>query len=547
MAPRKSLSILALALVLGLLSQVPQLQAAPAAGRFAVASENPLVTRVAMNQLRAGASAVDAAVAAVFMAGVANPVSSGLGGGGFALYWEAATGRAHLLDFREVAPRGLDPKAFAARPMPDALRGQAVGVPGELLGLWQLHQRFGKKDWAQLVEPAQRAAKDGFELSPHMQRAVGSMDAGLRASVEAADWFTPGRKVTRMKNAALAHTLDWVAQLGPYALYDGPIAGDIIATVAKAGGALSYQDLRSYRTVEREPLHVQWEGYDIYTMGTPSGGGVMLAQVLGMFSKAELQKLGIDSGAYAHQLAEAMRSSFADRFLHIGDPAFEPGSEKALLDPQHLQERKGQIDARKTKTLPQWMMSEHGTHHLVVADAQGNVVSLTTTVNNAFGAKLLTRSGLLLNDELNDFARDTDFAEAGLKNSPNRARALARPVSSMAPTVVVKDGKFVLALGGSGGFRIGPNVTQALLSRLVFGNSPRWVAQRPRFAVSLWGQATLKVEAQLGSALFRDLQARGETVETLAGDTSGVQLVAAENGRYLAGADPRKSGLALTE
>jgi gamma-glutamyltranspeptidase/glutathione hydrolase len=405
-------------------------------------------------ELRAGGNAVDAAIAATLVAGVVNPVSSGIGGGGFALYWDAKAQRATVLDFREVAPRALDAAAFEKRPFAQGERGRAVGVPGEVAGLWELHRRFGARQWAKLVEPAITAAKDGFVPSPHLSRAVAGQMAALKQDTQLAQLFFPGAAAgpgTRLKNPMLAHVLGWLSQLGPHAIYDGPVAGDIIASAGRAGGAIAYADLQGYRVVEREPLRISWEGNDVYTMPPPSAGGLMLGQVLGMFGSGELRSWGIDSGAYVHHLAEALRGSLVDRFTTLGDPAFEPHNVAALLAPQRLSRRRAAIDANETRTLPQLLAEEHGTHHLVVVDPAGNVVSLTTTVNSPFGAKLATRSGFLLNDELDDFSRASDAALLGLARSPNRPRPLARPVSSMTPTIVVRGGKVVLALGGSGG------------------------------------------------------------------------------------------------
>jgi gamma-glutamyltranspeptidase/glutathione hydrolase len=532
-----------------LLLALPQLHAAPAAGGFAVATENPLSTRAAVAQLRGGGNAVDAAVAAALVAGVVNGTSSGLGGGGFALYWEAKSQKPLIVDFRETAPQAVDVAAFDKRPFAPEQRAKATGVPGEALGLFDLHRRFGQRDWASVVQPAIDAATQGFVPSPHMVKSLTSQGESLRKDARLAELFFPGgatQAPAKLFNPGLGHVLQWLSQLGPAAIYDGPVAADIVATAARGGGAISYRDLQSYRTIDREPLHISWEGYEIYTMPTPSGGGVMLAQVLGMFSKAELQKWGIESGDYLHHVGEAIRTSFADRFRYLGDPAFEKMDVAGLLSAEKLTARRAAIQANQTRALPQLLATEHGTHHMVFSDKDGNVVSLTTTVNNAFGAKLMTQSGILLNDQLNDCSFKQDSLKFGTGVSPNRPRPGARPVSSMTPTLVLKDGKPVLAVGGSGGFRIGPNVTQTVLANLVFGLSPKAIVQRARFAVPIMG-ATLLVDEKAPKKLFADLKARGETVEPLKDDYSAVQLIAFKNGKPSAASDPRKAGLAIAE
>jgi gamma-glutamyltranspeptidase/glutathione hydrolase len=532
-----------------LLLLLPELHAAPAAGGFAVATENPDATQAAVAQLRNGGNAVDAVVAAALVAGVVNGTSSGLGGGGFALYWEAKARKPLIVDFRETAPQAVDITAFDKRPFAPEVRAKATGVPGEAKGLFDLQRRFGQRDWASVVQPAIDAATKGFTPSPHMVKSLTSQAESLRKDPKIADLFFPGGSAqapAKLSNPALGQVLQWLAQLGPAAIYDGPVAGDIVATAARGGGAISYRDLQAYRTVDREPLRIDWEGYEIYTMPTPSGGGVMLAQVLGMFSKAELAKWGIDSGTYIHHVGEAMRSSFADRFRYLGDPAFEKMDIAGLLAQEKLKARRAAIQPNQTRTLPQLLATENGTHHMLVADKDGNVVSLTTTVNNAFGAKLMTQSGILLNDQLNDCSFQQDGVKFGLTGSPNRPKPGARPVSSMTPTLVLKDGKPVLALGGSGGFRIGPNVAQALLANLVFGLPPKAIVQRPRFAVPIMG-ASLLVDEKAPKSLFADLKARGETVEPLSNDYSAVQLISFNNGKRSAASDPRKAGLAVTE
>jgi gamma-glutamyltranspeptidase/glutathione hydrolase len=536
---------LRVSLVLSLILSLTKVAVA-ARGHNAVATEHPLVTLAAMAELRAGGNAVDAAVVAALMAGVVNATSSGIGGGGFALYWDVHSAHPTLLDFRETAPRAIDAAAFEHRPFAREQRGKAVGVPGEVMGLFELHRRFGKRPWAELVQPAIDAATNGFEIGPHLERMLRFEEAHLRAVPAFAQLFfgdKAGQLQRKAKNLALAATLRWVAALGPAAVYDGPVAADIVATVQQAGGAMSYDDLRHYQVIEREPLHISWEGYDIYTMPPPSGGGLMLAEILGMFPKSELQGWGVDSSVYVHELAEAMRGALADRFQHLGDPAFERVDAAKLLDAERLKRRRAAIDPDKTRNLVQLVAEEHGTHHLVVADSEGNFVSLTTTVNDPFGSELMTRSGIVLNDELEDFTLQRDVAAFGLKESPNRPRPGARPVSSMTPTLVVKDGKATMALGGSGGMRIAGNVTQALLSQLAFGLAPKQVTRRPRFSLSLAGPSVL-LDPGYPKDLSDQLKARGEIPAPFDNDKTGVQLIVLGPGGYSAASDPRKFGLA---
>jgi len=520
--------------------------------RVAVATENAVSTREGLAELAAGGNAVDAIVRAVLVAGIVSPSSSGLGGGGFAMVWRAGSREPYVLDFRESAPAAIDAAAFEARPFKPEERARATGVPGELAGLWQLQHDLGKRKWSDVVLPAARVAEVGYPVSQHLSKAAASpwskvawTDAGL-----ARLFFPAGKPILAaksLKNPKLGRTLRRLAREGKAPFYEGQLGRELIAAAHGKGGALSAADLRDYRPVSRQAIHVRWEGYDVYTMPLPSAGGLMLAETLGMYSKADLQRMGQGTAVFQHTLAEAMRGALSDRMRFLGDPDLEKPDVAALLDPQRLAARKRSISAERTQALPRFRENEHGTHHLLVIDAEGNVASVTTTVNNAFGAKLsVPESGIVLNDELDDFTQQKDVAPFGLTQSPNRPRAGARPVSSMTPTLVVKDGKVVFALGGSGGQLIATNVTQLLLQRLAFDLSPAALVKLPRFSVPSSGPS-MRVEAGASAALLADLAWRGEVVEEMRENATAVQIIAVDEGVVSAAADPRKYGSALAQ
>jgi gamma-glutamyltranspeptidase/glutathione hydrolase len=367
-------------------------------------------------------------------------------------------------------------------------------------------------------------------------------DPGLRSV------FYPGGKPAalgrRLTCPKLAATLERIANEGPSALYEGAIAADIVDSVRAAGGQIALRDLRDYRAVERRPLHVRWEGYDVYTMPPPSAGGMMLVQTLRLFPRERLRRVGLNTGAYQHLVAEGMRAAVADRMRYLGDPDYAPVDLARLLAPARMTARRRSIALDRTHAMPRFGLEEGGTHHLVTADAGGNWVSLTTTVNRLFGAKLTGRqSGIVLNDELDDFTRQQDVAPFGMTESPNRPRPGARPVSSMAPTIVVQNGRAVLALGGSGGTAIATNVTQLLLARLVFGKSPAALVKQRRFYIPTEG-AYIWLERGAAPAQVADLERRGEIVGTMPFTKSAVQLIALENGLKVPASDPRKHGSA---
>jgi gamma-glutamyltranspeptidase / glutathione hydrolase len=538
------------ALGAGLVGVAPNVSAQVASKPYAVATESPGATREASRVLEAGGNAIDAAVCAALVAGFTNPSSSGIGGGGFALVWSARDKKPIILDFRETAPAGIDPSALDKRPVPPEKRGQMVGVPGEVAGLFELQQRYGKLKWTDVVTRAARLAEQGFVAEPHTTAQVAEQATGpLAGSPTFKSVYLPGGKPLslgqKLRASKLGKTLARIASLGKRGFYEGPVAADLVKASASAGGSLSLADLAAYKTVEREPLSVTWGGKQILTMPPPSAGGVLIAQTLGLFSLEELRGMNAEPGKRLHLLAEAMRASFADRTRYFGDPAFVNVDVAKLLSPARLAARKAKLAADRTHTQPRFGLEEAGTHHLITADADGNWVTLTTTVNDAFGARLVAeQSGVILNDELGDFATPDSVQPFGMAESPNRVRPGARPVSSMSPTLVLENGAPTQALGGSGGLTIAPNVAQVLLSRIVDGKNTADALAAPRFTIPppRSGQ-TLILETALEKLYGADLTARGEI---LSGRDwkNAVQIVARENGVFSAAADPRKGGTA---
>lgn len=532
------------------LARVPEPAPAPP-GRGAVASENATATRDALAVLRAGGSAADAAITAALVAGVTAPTSSGLGGGGFALVWDHAARRPFLLDFRETAPKDLDPAPFEARPLAPPRIGALVGTPGEARGLYELHRRAGRKPWAELVRRAEARASAGFAASPHLANMLAYARSDLERVPGLASIYFPGGRPavvgTTVRNPRLAETLRRLAAEGPDALYRGSVAEEIVEVARAHGGKLSLDDLAGYQVKERTPLRVRYEGHDVYTMPLPSAGGLMVAETLRLAPADELRALGFGTPAYRHFVAELLRGAIADRMRYLGDGDFEKVSLEALLDEERLAQRRASIALDRTHALPRFGLEGGGTHHLVTSDKAGNVVALTTTVNRLFGAKLhAEQSGVVLNDQLDDFTSQESVKPFGLTQSPNRPRPLARPLSSMTPTIVVKDGLPVLALGGSGGPAIATNVTQVLLGSLVFGQEPAAATRAERFYVPS-SRATILVEKGTPEEHVRDLEQRGEIVGVMPFNGTAVQALRFDGGTARGGADPRKHGEAGVE
>jgi gamma-glutamyltranspeptidase/glutathione hydrolase len=537
--------LLAALLSLAVPAPVP---AAPRGARQGIATESRLVSDAGFAVLERGGSAADAAIAAALVAGVVVPSSSGLGGGGFALV-RAADGRVVALDFRETAPAVLDAAAFERRPLPPTERGKLVGVPGEVAGLAELSRRFGKKPWAELVEPARKLAADGFSVEPHLAGVLGEKGNDAYRRMPSIDqvYFPGGKPVragARVKHPRLAATLARLAAEGPRAIYEGAIAEDLARAARNAGGSLTAADFRSYRVKERPPLRFQWEGQEIFTMPPPSAGGLMLAEVLGTYTRAELSKLGAQTALGVHVVAETMRGAMADRALYVADPDALPIDVTPLLAPARLAARKARMDPQRTRPVRAQIAEDRGTHFIATADADGNVVALTTTINGPFGPELEGElSGIVLNDQLDDFTSVKSSSALEVPHSPNRPRAGVRPVSSMAPTIVVENGRPKLVIGGSGGTAIPSNVTQVLIALLVHGKTPAQALTLPRYRPRTDPTETLFIEKGFPPALRSDLERRGELVHENP-SKSAVQLLWFTEHGLVGAADARKSGVA---
>jgi gamma-glutamyltranspeptidase/glutathione hydrolase len=514
-----------------------------------VATEDATATRDAASILTSGGSAADAAIVAALVAGVASPTSSGIGGGGFAMLYSRKDG-AVALDFREVAPRAVLREPFEERPLERERVGHLVGVPGEVRGLWELHKKAGVKPWHVLVQKAVRRAENGFFVGPHL----GSMLAAYRDSLITvpglAKLFFPHGKPalvgTRLTRPALAKTLTKIAAQGPAGFYEGDVARDIVDTARTYESPMTLEDLQGYTAVWRAPLTVEYEGNQVHTMPPPSAGGLMMVQTLRLFPADYLRHLGHGSPAYQHALAEAMRAAIADRMRYLGDPDHQTIALSSLLSDERMEKRRDRIVLDRTHAVARFGLEEHGTHALITADRKGNVVSLTTTVNRLFGAKVLAEaSGVILNDELDDFTSAKDVALFGMQETPNRPRPGARPVSSMTPTIVERDGQAVLALGGSGGMTIATNATQTLLAQLVFGHSPRKAVSADRIYVPIQGP-TVVVANDTSDAHIADLRRRGELVAKMPARATAIQMLSFDDGKVQGAADPRKHGLAIT-
>jgi gamma-glutamyltranspeptidase/glutathione hydrolase len=548
------------------------LAAAPAAGQRAerrmVAAAHPLAAEAGLAMLRAGGSAADAAVAAQMVLTLVEPQSSGIGGGALLLHWDAASRALDAWDGRETAPAAATPGLFLREGRAMAFQeavagGRAVGVPGAVRMLEAVHRAHGRLPWPSLFAPAIRLAEEGFPVSPRLAAAIAADAERLRADPGARTlFFTPdGAPLpagATLRNPALAATLRALASGGADALHQGPIAEAIVAAVrghpANPGG-MTAADLAAYAPVRREAVCAPYRAWRVCGFPPPSSGGVAVGQILGLLAHFDLASLDPNGADAAHLLAEAGRLAFADRNLYLADPAFVRVPLQGLLDPAYLTARAQQIDRDRAiaaprpgnppwrdaalRLAPQPAQPEAGTSHLSIVDSAGNAVAMTTTIESAFGARMVV-GGFVLNNQLTDFAF---LPEADGRPVANRVEPGKRPRSSMAPTLVFDaEGRLLAVLGSPGGARIIHYVARALVALLDWGMEPEAAAALPH--VGTIGTALDLEEGTPLAALAPALAARGHTVR-LVPMPSGLQIILLGRDELRGGADPRREGVAL--
>jgi len=538
------------------------------AERHMVAAAHPDAVAAGLAMLRAGGSAADAAVAVQLVLNLVEPQSSGIGGGAFLLHNDGATKELIAYDGRETAPAAATNKLFL-RPDDTPMKffdavvgGRSVGAPGTVALLAAVHEAHGRLPWPRLFEPAIALAENGFTVTPRLEGSLqGSRGERLRTYAPAAAYFFPGGEPLKageiVTNKPFAETLRAIVEQGPSAFYTGVIARDIVATVQGTTGnpgLLTEADLAAYRVIKRAPVCHPYRGHRVCGMGPPSSGALTVGQILGILEHFDLPGLGPDNSDSWHLLAEASKLAFADRARYMADADFVPVPIKGLLDPAYLTTRAQTIgldaalDTPVAAGNPPWRNGSRfapdrargrpGTSHISIVDGDGNAVSMTTTIEGAFGSQLMVR-GFLLNNELTDFS----FPPA-LYNRPiaNRVEPGKRPRSSMAPTMVFDgDGKLVLVVGSPGGSRIIGYVAQTLVAVLDWGLDIQ-AAIDLGHVVNRNGATDF--EAGTEAVLFQPgLAARGHEVRTR-DLNSGLHGIAVTKDGLRGGADPRREGIA---
>ncbi len=555
-----------------------------ATSKFAVAAANPLATDAGYQVLKAGGSAIDAAIAVQMVLGLVEPQSSGIGGGAFMLHFNGREVQA--FDGRETAPAAADEKLFIGadgKPMPfyDAVvGGRSVGVPGTVRMLEMAHRQHGKLAWAKLFEPAITLADGGFKVSARLNSLLAT-EVHLKKDPVAAAYFyradgSPHPVGATLRNPDLAEVLRQIARGGSKALLEGDVAQAMVDKVRSHPsnpGKLSLADLAGYQAVQRAPICSDYRAnaHDFRICGfpPPSSGAIAVGQILGILSNTNAAALplqdGLPSADWLHLYTDASRLAFADRAQYLGDPAFvQPpaGDWMSLLDPGYLAERAkligqapgapsiktakpGTPAGTRTSFAPMPEQVEYGTSHISIVDSQGNAVAMTTTIEDGFGARQMVR-GFLLNNELTDFSfAPTDAAGAPIAN---RVQAGKRPRSSMAPTLVFDkaSGALVMSGGSPGGALIIHYTAKTLYGVLNWGLLPQQAINLPNFA-SLNGPTQLE-EKRFPVATVEALKARGHEVREV-NMTSGLQAITRGQAHgamvWYGGADPRREGLVM--
>jgi len=447
-----------------------------------VVSANPIASKVGVDIMKKGGNAIDAAIAVQFALAVVYPVAGNIGGGGFLVYRDK-DGNSTTLDYRETAPAKAHEKMYqnASGEVIENLSFNgvlAVGIPGTVRGMEDAHKKYGKLKWSDLIKPAVELAKTGFTITTKQADFFNSYKADFAkyspksVFVAAGDW----KKGDSLKQIKLAHTLDLIAKQGADVFYKGQLADSLVKYMEENGGIITKADLQNYKAEWKEAVKFKYKNYSFISMPLPSSGGIGLQQLFGMVSDFDFKKNGFNTPSTVHFMCEMERRVYADRIKYLGDPAFVKVPIKQLVDPVYLKERKKTFNpdfASNSDSITAGNMKEKDeTTHYSIIDAEGNSVSVTTTLNGNFGSCVVVNSGgYILNNEMDDFSsapgKPNDYGLIGSK-----ANAIApgkRMLSSMTPTIIEKEGKLFMVVGSPGGSTIITSVFQTALNVIEHG------------------------------------------------------------------------------
>ncbi|AUY27044.1 MAG TPA: gamma-glutamyltransferase [Erwiniaceae bacterium] len=522
-----------------------------------VASVDATATQVGVDILRQGGNAVDAAVAVGFALAVTHPQAGNLGGGGFMLLRTAA-GRTTAIDFREIAPSrasrdmfldkqgNADSKLSLTSPL-------ASGTPGTVAGFALAAQKYGTLPLSRLLQPAIKLAQEGIVVNDALADDLNTYGKEVLLSHDnsRAIFFKPDgapyQKGERLVQKNLAHSLSLIAQQGPDAFYKGAIADEIAAEMAGNGGLIGKADLANYRAIERQPIGGSYRGYQVFSMPPPSSGGIHIVQILNILENFDLAKMGFGSADAIQVMAEAEKYAYADRSEYLGDPDFVKVPWQALTSKAYAKSLAQQIDVAKARPSDQIKPGKlepyesNQTTHFSVVDKQGNAVAVTYTLNTNFGSGIVAgKSGILLNNEMDDFSArpGTPNVYGLVGGEANAIQPGKRPLSSMSPTIVVKEGKTWLVTGSPGGSRIITTVLQMVVNSIDFGMNVAEATSAPRFHHQ-WLPDQLRVEKGFSPDTLKLLSAKGQNVEVLPAMGSTQSIMIGPDGTLYGASDPR--------
>jgi len=516
-----------------------------------VASAHPLASQAGLEILKTGGNAIDAMVATTLALAVVEPNASGLGGGGF-MTIKKVDDPALTIDFRETAPAKASSELYyhSDKTFQELTHSgvYSVGVPGTVAGLFMALEKYGTMAFSEVAKPAVKLAKEGFEVSPKFEtmiiQAYDLISMNPPTAAIYLDEGLPTAAGSVIKNPDFAKTLELLSQNGANCFYKGKIAQSIVASIKEAGGILTADDLGGYKPQVKRPVTGNYRRYEIISSAPPTGGGTHLVELLNILENYDLKKLGHNSADYIHVFAEAQKMVMYDKAQNMADPDFYDVPVKSLTDKKYAEKLRNHIEPNKAKfdyKAPRWLSRQsNSTTHLSVVDKQGNIVALTHSINLWFGSGLTAEgTGIILNNHLADFA-----SKSGVANSIEPKK---RPVSSIAPTILLKDGKPFLTIGTPGGSRIIGALAQIIINIIDFDMSIDEAIEAPRIHSY---KNTLHLEARIPEEIQIELKSWGHHLkihsdyDNYFGGAQGI-IVDNKTGKLCGGADSRRDGVAL--
>lgn len=507
-------------------------------------------SKIGLDILKKGGNAIDAAVGVGFALGVCEPQSSGMGGGGFMIIRFAKTGETKFIDFREIAAKGVTPDIWDKDSKGEVISddkefgGKSIGVPGSVKGFLYALDKYGKLDRKTVIQPSVDLANNGYRVSAIMNMDMTNQLENIKKYPATAKIYLKNGKPYEvgdiLKNPDLAKSMEKVIAGGEKAFYEGEMAEAIVKATVAAKGKMTLEDLKNYKIKVVDPVKGNYRGYEIYTAAPPSSGGAHIIQILNILENYDMKNIPAGSTRYYHLLSESMKMAFADRAKFMGDTDFVKIPLNGVISKDYAKTLQAQIDENKSKEYKEgdpWKYESNETTHYSIIDKEGNIVAVTFTVNGVFASGVVADgTGILLNNEMDDF--DTGW------NKANSIQEGKKPLSSMSPTIILKDGKPVASLGGLGAQKIITGITQVIVQMIDYNKDIQDAINFPRIH-DAYGE--IKYEDRIDKNVINDLQKMGHKV------VSGgewfeypcIQGVTIKDGVLRGGADPRRDGKAL--